>query len=89
MRKNESIENFQNWLTEFPVGRPSLKVNGSSFTTAVIAVDFGSPLEPIKLTSEQNSELHSRMKELTTALTGRRTVRVNFDHNNGVYFTNI
>ena len=89
MRKNESIDNFKNWLAGFPVGQPTAKINGSAFAAAVVAVDFGSPKEPVKLTSEQNQELHARVKELTTALTGRRNVRVQFDHNNGVYWSSI
>ena len=89
MRKNESIDNFKNWLGSFPVGKPSAKVNGSAFAAAVVAVDFGTPLEPIRLTAGQNHDLHAKMKELTTALTGRRNVRVQFDHNNGVYWTSI
>jgi hypothetical protein len=89
MRKNESIDNFKNWLAGFPVGKPSVKVNGSAFAFAVVAVDFGTPLEPVKLNGEQNQELQAKMKELTTALTGRRNVRVNFDHNNGVYWSSI
>jgi hypothetical protein len=89
MRKNESIDNFKQWLSEFPVGRPTVKVNGSSFASAVVAVDFGTPKDGVKLTSEQNQELHGRMKELTTALTGRRNVRVQSDHTSGIYWSSI
>ncbi len=94
MRKNnDNIETFKEWLATFPVGNPSVKVNGSAFSSAVVTIDFGTPLEPLNLTSEKNAdaraELQSRMKELTTALTGRRSVRVNSDHSNGVYWTSI
>lgn len=89
MRKNESIDSFKDWLANFPVGSPIAKINGSAFAGAVVTVDFGSPLEPVKLGAEHNQELHARMKELTTSLTGRRNVRVQFDHNNGVYWASI
>lgn len=87
--KNETVDAFKTWLETFPTGSPSLKVNGSGYTTAVIAVDFGSPKDSIKLTPEQSSDLHNRMKDATTALTGRRNVRVQFDHNNGMHWTSI
>ncbi len=89
MRKNESIDNFKNWLAGFPVGRPTAKVNGSAFASAVVAVDFGSPLEQVSLNGDQKQELHARMKELTTALTGRRNVRVQSDNANGVHWSSI
>jgi hypothetical protein len=90
MRKNENIDNFRQWLVALPVNyKPSLKVNGNGYSTAVVVVDFGTPKEGVRLTSEQNSELGARMKELTTTLTGRRSVRVGYDNNAGVYWTSI
>jgi len=89
-RKNEMIAEMNRFLNGMKLHvTPSLKVNGSAFPQAVIAVDFGVPLEPVKLTTEQNAEVGYRMKELTTALTGRRSVRVNYDNSNGIYWTNV
>ncbi len=90
MRKSEYIDAFRSWLGTLSVPvKPTLKVNGNAFPAVVLAVDFGTPLEPFRLSSEQSSELSRRMKELTTNVTGRSPVRINNDHSNGVYWTSV
>lgn len=86
--RQSRIDDFTRWL-EGVGGSPKLHVNGPSFSTAVVSVDFGSPLEPVRLSQDVSSEMHSRLRELTTDLTGRRSVRIQFDHLNGVYWASI
>lgn len=89
--KNDSAtNNLVSWLAEqkFPIN-PAVKVNGSSFPNVVLVVDFGSPLEPVRLTSEQGNDLSHLIKESVTAITGKRNVRINFDNNNGVFWASV
>ncbi len=89
MRKNDNIDTFNNWLSGLNLSvKPSLKIN-HGFTTATVVVDFGSPKEPLHISSELNGEICSRMKDLTTSLTGKRNVRINVDNSNGVFWSNV
>lgn len=88
MRKNDNIEQLERWLTTLQIGvKPSLKIN-QGFSVATVVVDVGTPKNPIRLTSDEQGELANRMRDIATDLTGRRNVRVSFDNNSGIYYTN-
>jgi hypothetical protein len=91
MARNSSQE-VRKFLTTLEVEvAPHLHINGPHFNTAVLVVDFGTPLKPIKLTGEQTQDLTARMRKLTRELLGSRdvTIRVNNDYHNGIYWTSI
>ena len=89
-RKIDTYE-LSNWLAELNLGVvPTVHVNGVGHSTAVIAVDIGSPVPPIRLTSEQMQELTSRLRRLTKELyKDEVNVRVSSDHQNGVYWSSV
>ncbi len=85
-----SVARLTDWLSGLKLHvKPTLKINGPIYTSAILAVDFGSPIEPVRLTSEQAHDLAYLIKAATTEITGRRSVRVNHDTNNGIYWTSI
>lgn len=87
MRKTENIDNFVNWLSSRN-GKPILKIN-PGFHNAAVVVDFGNPKVSVNMSSEMNTELCNRMKELAATLTGKKNFRVNYDHSHGVYWTSM
>jgi hypothetical protein len=91
-KKTVEPDDFRDWLLTLGlVFTPHLHVNGSSHSTAVVTVDFGTPLEETtKITAEQNAELMSRMKTLTRSMyKGEVNVRVQNDSSNGIWWTTI
>jgi hypothetical protein len=87
------IDEFRVWLEElgYP-SAPKVHVNGVAFSTAVIVVDFGTPLvETVKLTAEQSAELISYIRNNTKSLFRERevTVRVQNDSTTGVWWSNV
>ena len=84
------LEEFKQWLTDLE-SRPRLHVNGAVFTTAVLTVDFGTPLEEFKLSPETVGELTNRMRVVTKALCKEKdiNVRVQTDNSNGIWWTSI
>ncbi len=83
---------FKAWLNTLDLGiTPSVHVNGASFPTCVLAVDFGTPKKPFKLTADQSTELVSRMRLITKTVMTRGDVKVGVlnDHSTGVWWTSI
>jgi len=84
--KNESIDNFRNWLTGLNLAvKPSLHVNPGC-STALVVVDLGTPKVPLNLSQDTTGEINSRMRELVLSISGKRNARVAYDHNNGIYW---
>lgn len=82
---------LREWLAslDLPV-KPVVHINGYAFTSAVLTVDFGSPLKPVKLAYEQSQELMDRMRKLTKEIIGREVnVRISHDGPNGVYWASV
>jgi hypothetical protein len=91
-QKKSDNEDFKTWLANLGMlSTPNLHVNGPSHSSAVVTVDFGTPLdEPTKMNPEQSAELVSRMKALTKSLFKNETnVRVQNDQNNGVWWSTV
>jgi len=87
-RKKPDFEDFRQWLTGLEMTNPTLHVNGSAYTTAVMTVDFGTPLVEQKLSPEQSAELVARMRAATKSLyPGDPNVQVQSDAANGVWWT--
>lgn len=90
-RRIDTFE-LRNWLSELNLGIvPTVHVNGPQHSSAVITVDFGSPIPSIRLSSEQSQELNSRLRRLTKELYSRDdvNVRVSSDNQNGVYWSSV
>lgn len=86
------VDDFKVWLTTLGlISAPKCHVNGRDFPMAVLAVDFGTPLdEPTKITSDQSAELVTKMKTITKSFfKADVNVRVQNDSNNGVWWTSI
>jgi hypothetical protein len=67
-------------------------INGISHPSAVVVVDFGTPLtDPVKLTPEQTAELISQVRSATKMLYRDRdvSVRVQSDPSAGVWWSSV
>lgn len=87
-KKAINTNRLQDWLASqnFSVN-PTVHVNGHTFSTAYVTVDFGTPLSPISMTDEQTSELTERLRELAREVVGRpMNIRISHDPFNGVYW---
>lgn len=85
------LDEFKQWLADLE-SRPRLHVNGPVFSTAVITVDFGTPLEENKLSQELAGELTNRMRLVTKVLCKEKdaaSVRVQNDTSNGIWWSSI
>jgi hypothetical protein len=89
-RRNPELEDFKLWLATLE-GKPILHVNGASYSSAVVTVDFGSPLEEQKLTPEVAGELVTRIRSLTRNLSkgNDSNIRVQNDTGNGIWWSSI
>lgn len=88
------LDEFRVWLANLGFqAEPKVHVNGSSHSTAVVVVDFGTPLiEPAKLTPEQTAELIGHVRTTTRSLYHRDreiNVRVQNDSANGIWWANV
>jgi hypothetical protein len=87
------LDEFKAWLSGLGFqSPPKIHVNGAAYTTAVVVVDFGTPLaEPYKLTPEQSAELIAYMRSTTKSLFKDRevTARVQSDSNTGIWWSNV
>lgn len=67
--------------------RPSIHVNGKEHPTALVVVDFGAPLDPVRLNSELSQELAGRIRRFARdLLTKEASIRVSSDNYNGVVY---
>lgn len=85
------FDDFKLWLASMGAATaPTLHVNGTSYGSAVLTVDFGTPLQKYEITPEQNAELVSRMRKATRDLYGSDVnVRVSNDSSNGVWWASV
>jgi hypothetical protein len=68
----------------------SIRLNGPAHPTAVLTVDFGSPLQSVRLSPEQGQELTRRMRAVAREFyKDEVNVRVSADHQNGVYWASV
>jgi hypothetical protein len=90
-RKSIDTTELRAWLDSqgFPVN-VAIKVNGTNHPTAVITVDFGSPVVPVRLSDDQRDNIAYWIKDLTMALyTTPVNVRVTHDPQNGILYTSV
>lgn len=89
-KPNPELEDFKLWLENLET-RPILHVNGPNYNSAVVTVDFGTPLEEDKMTSELAGELVTRLRSLTRNLCkgNDSNIRVQNDTGNGIWWSSI
>jgi hypothetical protein len=90
-QKKLDFNEFRQWLSSLNLINPTLHVNGIQFTSAVLTVDFGTPLVEQKLTPEQNAELVTRMRSSVKSLhhDKEKDVRIQTDTVNGIWWASI
>lgn len=90
-RVTSEVDGLKSWCETLNVGVvPSIHVNGYGYSFALLTVDFGQPLEPVRLNAEQTNELQDRMRGVARAIVNRDSnFRVNFDNERGVYWVSM
>ena len=90
-KRTKDFDEFRVWLAGLDMINPTVHVNGAPFTSAVMAVDFGTPLTEQKLTSDQSAELVAKMRSATKSLFQDKeiNVRVQNDTSNGIWWTSV
>lgn len=90
MAKQSSSSRFEleSFLSSLDLpNKPSIYVNGKEYPTAIVVVDFGAPLEAVRLNSEQSQELASRLRKFAGDLLSKQApIRVSSDNYNGVLY---
>lgn len=90
-RRTVDTTEFRSWLDSqgFAVN-PTIKVNGPNHPSAVITVDFGSPVVPVRLSNEATENVAYWLKDLTQLFyTNPVNVRVTHDPQNGVFWATV
>ncbi len=85
------LKELEGWLASLQIGiKPSVKVNGSHYPTALLVVDLGQPLKQIRLNSEQSGELGQRLRRTARELLGRDVaIRVSADNSHGIHWASL
>jgi hypothetical protein len=87
------LDECQYWLESLGLlSTPKIHINGTAHPTAVVVVDFGTPLaEAVKLSSDQAAELINHIRNQTRALYREREVniRVQNDNASGVWWSSV
>lgn len=71
---------------------PAIHVNGKDHPSAVVLVDFGAPLQSVRLSPEQHQELAGKLRKFTKELVAKKdrqedpNVRVSSDNYLGLVF---
>lgn len=89
-KKTVDTTSLQKYLDTLGLVRPTIHVNGPSYPTAVVTIDLGSPLDGVKLQSEQSQEMVAQLRRLTRDMfKDNVNVRVSFDNNNGICWASV
>lgn len=81
------VRALREWLDTLPIHvNPTVHVNGPQFSTAYVTVDFGQPLDPIRLPSDIAHELMDRLRKAGREISGAANLRVSTDGPSGIYW---
>lgn len=69
--------------------KPTIHINGYLHPTAIVTVDFGTPLEEYTLSSEQITMMGEQIISLAQNITNKQKIRFNADLDNGVYWASM
>jgi hypothetical protein len=86
--KQSTRSDLENFLAGLELAnKPVIHVNGKEHPTAVVVVDFGSPLTQVKLTPEQNQELAGKLRKFARELVNKdANLRISSDNYLGLIF---
>lgn len=92
--KTTDLSDIQSFLSQLETEfKPSLHVNtvnGTSFLNCVLTVDFGQPLNPPKLSEEDEEKLKEKMRAATKLVLNRDVgIRVLNDPYYGIWWTSV
>lgn len=88
MAKSTSLTDLENFLGTLKLkAKPGIHVNGKDHPMALVVVDFGTPVESVRLTSEQSQELASKLRKYARDLVSKdANIRVMSDHYSGLIY---
>jgi hypothetical protein len=89
-----ALDDLQAWLqTLHPAIKPSVHVNGKDYPACVLTVDFGTPLEPFELNSDQATELPKKIRAAVREIFVHKDIPDNevriWNDANGVWWSGI
>lgn len=93
-KSTQALTDLRTWLqTLHPAIKPNLHVNGKDYPACVLTVDFGTPLEPFELSSDQATELPKKLRAAVKEIFSHKEipegdVRI-WNDSNGVWWTGI
>jgi hypothetical protein len=90
-KKQFDTSELATFLETINVGvTPTIHVNGTSNPTAVITVDFGSPIQSVRLSQDQVQDLMTRMRKTSREMFSHEVnIRVSSDHQNGIFWASV
>ena len=83
---------FKAWLAALEgANNPTLHINGKAYTSCLLTVDFGTPLESYRLDNAQQSDLVNFMRQAGRAILSNEnaSIRCTPDNSNGVWFASL
>lgn len=91
VRRNPDVKDLEDYLTSLELHvKPTIHINGHMHPTAILTVDFGTPLKPIKISNDQIVEMTGKMKKLTREVLGKDVnISVMPDQANGVFYAKL
>ena len=91
-KKEVDLSDLQNFLSQIKTElKPSLHVNGSSYLNCVLTVDFGQPLNPPNISSEEEDKLKEKMRASTKLIVNRpdASIRISNDPLANMYWSTV
>jgi hypothetical protein len=90
-RKGPDLSDLTSFLSSVETEhKPTLHVNGATHLNCVLAVDFGQPLTPPKLSDDEAEKLKEKMRVATKTIINRDVgIRVLNDPSAGVWWTSL
>lgn len=88
MAKSTALYDLESYLNTLKLkAKPGIHVNGKDHPMALVVVDFGTPIESVRLTSEQSQELASKLRKYARELVSKdANIRVSSDHYSGLIY---
>jgi hypothetical protein len=86
--KNSSRIDLENFLNDLQLHvKPAIHVNGKDHPTALVVVDFGAPLQQVKLSTEQSQDLTAKLRKFARDVAVKdANIRISSDNYLGLVF---
>lgn len=67
--------------------KPTIHVNGKDHPTAIVVVDFGAPLQSVRLSSNQSNDLGTKIRRYTKDILNKDAyIRIASDNYSGIVY---